>query len=175
MLLVGCNTFRFIWRKHTSNPLLADTLLPRFADITHEHIREAVNYLEKFAEKKLAEIASSTDGNFTSVYGKLEGRSLCRFIQLAMEGHGSEFAAGYYIYLWVEAMSIDAFVPLEVDDLDTTALRKAGMHYRDTILALGGSVSFVQVFKNCAVMSPDPKLCSEISVGKTVSSAPSPF
>lgn len=64
-------------------------------------------------------------------------RFLCSF------GHifAGSYAAGYYSYKWAEVLSADAFSLFRENGLETRAqLRKSGLRYRDTILALGGSM-----------------------------------
>jgi oligopeptidase A len=66
-----------------------------------------------------------------------EDRFLCGFSHLFAGG----YAAGYYSYKWSEVHSADAFAAFEEAGLDNdTAVRATGRRYRDTILALGGSV-----------------------------------
>ena len=72
-----------------------------------------------------------------------EDRFLCSF------GHifGGGYAAGYYSYKWAEVLSADAFAAFEEAGLDEDeALRQTGRRYRDTVLALGGSRSPMEVF-----------------------------
>ena len=72
-----------------------------------------------------------------------EDRSLCSF------GHifGGGYAAGYYSYKWAEVLSADAFAAFEEAGLeDEAAVRDTGRRYRETILALGGSRSPMEVF-----------------------------
>jgi oligopeptidase A len=72
-----------------------------------------------------------------------EDRFLCSF------GHifGGGYAAGYYSYKWAEVLSADAFAAFEEAGLDEDeALRETGRRYRETVLALGGSRSPMEVF-----------------------------
>ena len=72
-----------------------------------------------------------------------EDRFLCSF------GHifGGGYAAGYYSYKWAEVLSADAFAAFEEAGLaEDEALRQTGRRYRDTVLALGGSRSPMEVF-----------------------------
>jgi len=58
------------------------------------------------------------------------------------------YAAGYYSYLWSEVLSADAFAAFEEVGLDdANAVAKLGAHYRDTILALGGSRHPLEVYE----------------------------
>lgn len=64
-------------------------------------------------------------------------RFLCSFGHIFAGG----YAAGYYSYKWAEVLSADAFSLFRENGLETPQqLRKSGLHYRDTILALGGSM-----------------------------------
>lgn len=57
------------------------------------------------------------------------------------------YAAGYYGYKWSEVMSADVFGAFEEAGLDDeAAVRRLGQKYRDTFLALGGSVDPMEVF-----------------------------
>ena len=73
-----------------------------------------------------------------------EDRFLCSFTHIFSGG----YAAGYYSYKWAEVLSADAFGAFEdegVDDVDV--VRRVGARFRDTVLALGGSVHPLQVFE----------------------------
>lgn len=73
-----------------------------------------------------------------------EDKFLCSFGHIFAGG----YAAGYYSYKWAEVLSADAFAAFEEAGLDNDdALSKIGRHYRDTILALGGSRHPMEVFK----------------------------
>ena len=66
-----------------------------------------------------------------------DDRFLCSFGHIFAGG----YAAGYYSYKWAEVLSADAFSLFRENGLETPEqLRKSGLHYRDTILALGGSM-----------------------------------
>ena len=72
-----------------------------------------------------------------------EDRSLCSFAHIFAGG----YAAGYYSYKWAEVLSADAFSAFEEAGLDDAgAISDTGRRYRDTVLALGGSVSPMEVF-----------------------------
>ncbi len=65
-----------------------------------------------------------------------EDRFLCAFSHI----FAGSYAAGYYSYKWAEVLSADCFSAFEEAGLDKPqALKKTGMRFRDTILALGGS------------------------------------
>ncbi|TDO97282.1 oligopeptidase A [Marinomonas balearica] len=54
------------------------------------------------------------------------------------------YAAGYYSYKWAEVLSADAFSKFEEDGIFNT---ETGAHFRDTILANGGSQPAADLFK----------------------------
>ena len=65
------------------------------------------------------------------------------------------YAAGYYGYKWSEVMSADVFGAFEEAGLDDEAMvRRIGRQYRDTFLALGGSVDPMEVFKRFRGRAP---------------------
>lgn len=73
-----------------------------------------------------------------------EDRFLCAFSHIFAGG----YAAGYYSYKWSEVLSADAFSAFEEAGLDDEAqIRRLGRRFRDTVLALGGSVHPMEVFK----------------------------
>ena len=74
-----------------------------------------------------------------------EDAFLCAF------GHifGGGYAAGYYSYKWAEVLSADAFAAFEEAGLDDSqAVAATGKRYRNTVLALGGSIPPMEVFKS---------------------------
>jgi len=86
-----------------------------------------------------------------------EDAFLCGF------GHifAGPYAAGYYSYKWAEVLSADAFSAFEQAGLeDESTLAKVGRKFRDTVLALGGSVDPMEVFKQFRGREPqtDPLL-----------------
>lgn len=73
-----------------------------------------------------------------------EDRFLCAFTHIFCGG----YSAGYYGYKWSEVMSADCFGAFEEAGLaDDEAMRRIGSHYRETILALGGSIGALEVFR----------------------------
>ena len=71
-------------------------------------------------------------------------RFLCSFSHIFAGG----YAAGYYSYKWAEVLSADAFGAFEDAGVDDEAAVKAvGALFRDTVLALGGSVHPGEVFR----------------------------
>ena len=58
------------------------------------------------------------------------------------------YSAGYYSYKWSEVMSADCFGAFEEAGLDDEeAVRATGRRFRDTFLALGGSMDPMEVFR----------------------------
>ncbi|XP_042497318.1 organellar oligopeptidase A, chloroplastic/mitochondrial-like [Macadamia integrifolia] len=73
----------------------------------------------------------------------LEDRFLCSFTHI----FSGESAAEYYGYKWAEVLAADAFSAFEEVGLDNNeALKETGHRFRDTILALGGGKSALEVF-----------------------------
>ena len=79
-------------------------------------------------------------------------RSLCTFGHIFAGG----YAAGYYGYKWAEVMSADCYGAFEEAGLDDDAeVRRLGGRYRDTVLALGGSKSALDVFREFRGRDPE--------------------
>jgi len=73
-----------------------------------------------------------------------EDRFLCSFGHIFAGG----YSAGYFSYKWAEVLSADAFNAFEEAGLDNEdAVRSTGRRFRDTVLALGGSMAPADVFK----------------------------
>lgn len=73
-----------------------------------------------------------------------EDAFLCSFTHIFAGG----YAAGYYGYKWAEVMSADCYGAFEEAGLaDDAAVRSVGAKYRETVLALGGSMSAYDVFR----------------------------
>ena len=73
-----------------------------------------------------------------------EDRFLCAFTHIFAGG----YAAGYYGYKWAEVMSADCYGAFEETGLgDDEKMRRIGAKYRETVLALGGSKSALEVFR----------------------------
>ncbi|GAB4224653.1 MAG: M3 family metallopeptidase [Stanieria sp.] len=81
----------------------------------------------------------------TSVLQPLpEDNFLCSFGHIFAGG----YSAGYYSYKWAEVLSADAFAAFEEVGLDNEeAVSEVGKRYRETILALGGSLHPMEIFK----------------------------
>ena len=83
-----------------------------------------------------------------------EDRFLCAFTHIFAGG----YAAGYYGYKWAEVMSADCFGAFEEAGLaDDEAVRRTGSRYRETVLALGGSKSALEVFREFRGRDPEIK------------------
>ena len=81
-----------------------------------------------------------------------EDRFLCAFTHIFAGG----YAAGYYGYKWAEVMSADCFGAFEEAGLgDDGAVRRLGARYRETVLALGGSKSALEVFREFRGRDPE--------------------
>ena len=72
-----------------------------------------------------------------------EDRFLCSFSHIFAGG----YAAGYYSYKWAEVLSADAFALFKEQGFSDAQLRSNGCHYRDSILAPGGSVHPAELFQ----------------------------
>ncbi len=78
-----------------------------------------------------------------------------RFLNAFTHIFAGGYAAGYYGYKWSEVMSADVFGAFEEAGLDDeAAVRRVGRQYRDTFLALGGSVDPMEVFKRFRGRAP---------------------
>ena len=83
-----------------------------------------------------------------------EDRFLCSFSHIFAGG----YAAGYYSYKWAEVLSADAFGAFEERGLDDpVGVAETGRRYRDTVLALGGSVHPMEVFQRFRGREPSPE------------------
>ena len=83
-----------------------------------------------------------------------EDKFLCAFSHIFAGG----YAAGYYGYKWAEVMSADCYGAFEEAGLeDDAAVRSVGRRYRETVLALGGSMSALEVFREFRGRDPEIK------------------
>ena len=90
------------------------------------------------------EVFAKVAANTSPLPPLAEDRFLCSFQHIFAGG----YAAGYYSYKWAEVLSADAFGAFEEAGLeDEAAVARLGRQFRDTVLALGGSVSPAQVFE----------------------------
>ena len=73
-----------------------------------------------------------------------DDKILCRFSHIFAGG----YSAGYYSYKWAEILSADAFSRFEEINLDDKEeVRKVGLKFKETILALGGSEDPMKIFE----------------------------
>ncbi|VXD18976.1 Oligopeptidase A [Planktothrix serta PCC 8927] len=83
-----------------------------------------------------------------------EDAFLCAFGHIFAGG----YAAGYYSYKWAEVLSADAFAAFEEAGLENeNAISETGKRFRDTVLALGGSLHPMEVFKAFRGREPSTK------------------
>lgn len=83
-----------------------------------------------------------------------EDAFLCAFGHIFAGG----YAAGYYSYKWAEVLSADAFAAFEEAGLENEkAVSDIGKRFRDTVLALGGSLHPMEVFKAFRGREPSTK------------------
>ncbi len=81
-----------------------------------------------------------------------------RFLNAFTHIFAGGYAAGYYGYKWSEVMSADVFGAFEEAGLaDEEAVRRVGRRYRETFLALGGSVDPMEVFRRFRGRAPSPE------------------
>ena len=81
-----------------------------------------------------------------------EDKFLCAFTHIFAGG----YAAGYYGYKWAEVMSADCYGAFEEAGLaDDAKVRETGRRYRETVLALGGSKSALEVFRDFRGRDPE--------------------
>ena len=79
-----------------------------------------------------------------------------RFLNAFTHIFAGGYAAGYYGYKWAEVMSADCYGAFEEANLaDDAAVRKVGARYRETVLALGGSKSALDVFREFRGRDPE--------------------
>jgi len=83
-----------------------------------------------------------------------EDAFLCAFCHIFAGG----YSAGYYSYKWAEVLSADAFSAFEEAGLNNQkAVSETGKRFRDTVLALGGSLHPMEVFKSFRGREPSTK------------------
>ncbi len=79
-----------------------------------------------------------------------------RFLDAFTHIFAGGYSAGYYGYKWAEVMSADCFGAFEEAGLENdAAMRELGNKYRETILALGGSESALEVFRKFRGRDPE--------------------
>nr|XP_023876188.1 organellar oligopeptidase A, chloroplastic/mitochondrial-like [Quercus suber]POE81534.1 putative cytosolic oligopeptidase a [Quercus suber] len=83
-----------------------------------------------------------------------EDRFLCSLSHIFAD----DYAAGYYSYQWAEVLAFDAFSAFEEAGLDNDkAIKEMGLKFRETILALGGGKSPLEVFIEFRGREPLPE------------------
>jgi oligopeptidase A len=103
-------------------------------------------------EEKPAQVRDRLAQTTTVMPPLPEDNFLCAFGHIFAGG----YAAGYYSYKWAEVLSADAFAAFEEAGLeDEKAVVQTGQRFRDTVLALGGSIHPLDVFK--AFRGREPK------------------
>lgn len=81
-----------------------------------------------------------------------DDRFLCSFTHIFAGG----YAAGYSGYKWAEVMSADIYGAFEEAGLaDDAAMIRLGRTYRETLLALGGSLNALEVFRRFRGRDPE--------------------
>merc|ERR1712079_583385 len=81
-------------------------------------------------------------------------RFLCSFMHI----FGGGYAAGYFSYKWAEVLSADCFAAFEEVGLENDAkIQETGLHFRDTILSLGGGIAPAEVFHRFRGRDPNPE------------------
>ena len=102
----------------------------------------------------IASLRSRLAANTTVIPPIPEDQFLCSFGHIFAGG----YAAGYYSYKWAEVLSADAFAAFEDSGLDNEkAIAATGKRYRETVLALGGSIHPLEVFKSFRGREPSPE------------------
>jgi oligopeptidase A len=82
-----------------------------------------------------------------------EDEFLCSFSHIFAGG----YSAGYYSYKWAEVLSADAFGAFVEAGLDNDdAVQSVGRSYRETVLALGGSMPPMDVYEKFRGRPPRP-------------------
>jgi oligopeptidase A len=79
-----------------------------------------------------------------------------RFLDAFTHIFAGGYAAGYYGYKWAEVMSADCYGAFEEAGLENDdAVAETGRRYRESVLALGGSKSALEVFRVFRGRDPD--------------------
>ena len=103
------------------------------------------NFDPSSPEDALLALQKKVDKQMAPMPSLAEDRFLCSFAHIFAGG----YAAGYYSYKWAEVLSADAFSAFEEAGLDNPeAVQAMGRRFRDTILALGGSLAPALVFQS---------------------------
>ena len=154
-------------RHYETDVALPATLIDRV--LASQTFRAGSSFLRQlyFAELDLAihhRYAAGGDVSLADVQAEVVRRNTVipplpedRFINSFGHLFSGGYAAGYYSYKWAEVLSADAFSAFEEAGLDDeAAVRRVGRHFRDTVLALGGSEDPMAVFVRFRGRAPDP-------------------
>jgi len=88
------------------------------------------------------------DRRVAKMHEALEPQEYDRFLNAFSHIFAGGYSAGYYSYKWAEVLSADCFAAFEEVGLEDEAkVKETGRRFRDTILALGGGLSPMEVFK----------------------------
>ncbi|XP_024533228.1 probable cytosolic oligopeptidase A [Selaginella moellendorffii] len=102
--------------------------------------------LEAVNSKEIYNLCNKVAGEILILPPLPEDKSICKFLHLFAT---TEYAAGYYSYLWSEVLSSDAFGAFEEAGLENeTAVKEAGKLFKQTILELGGGRAPAKVFED---------------------------
>jgi oligopeptidase A len=95
--------------------------------------------------RKIFELEAKVQEKTTVIKPLAGQRFLCGFAHIFSGG----YSAGYYSYKWAECMSADAFSAFEEAGFAESPekLLTMGRKFRDTVLALGGSVGAAEVYR----------------------------
>jgi oligopeptidase A len=102
---------------------------------------------------KIEDLSRAISKRVTALQPIPEDRSLCTFEHI----FAGSYAAGYYSYKWAEVLSADAFERFEEEGLDDSNIARVGREFRNTVLALGGSIHPMEVFTKFRGRAPEVK------------------
>ena len=104
--------------------------------------------------KTVADVEKAAANRFAVIPSLPEDHFLCSFSHIFSGG----YSAGYYSYMWAEVLAADAFSMFEEHDLQNDEeVKRIGKRYTETILALGGSMHPMDVFKAFRGRAPEVK------------------
>jgi oligopeptidase A len=133
-------------RNYMSGSAMLRQLHFGFVDLELHH------HYQPGAEETVKQVRDRIAQTTTVMLPLPEDAFLCSFGHIFAGG----YAAGYYSYKWAEVLSADAFAAFEEAGLeDESAIAQTGKRFRDTVLALGGSLHPMDVFK--AFRGREPK------------------
>ena len=139
--IVAAKTFR-------SGQMMLRQIQFGILDLTLHHSYDPHSKKTPFDIQK--EVASKT----TVLPPLAEDHFLCSFSHIFSGG----YAAGYYSYKWAEVLSADAFSAFEDVGLDNDQeIAKVGLLFRNTVLAQGGALHPLEVFKSFRKRNPSTK------------------